>query len=267
MARALNAKVVLLHAFKVIYPSVDTIAFISAPQLKEISEINLRQEVKAVGASGDSNVSTLCIEGSASYTILHAAARVTASLIIVGLKNTRNPLESLFGSTTKTLMRQSLVPLIVVPEDAPFIIPKSIALASDVTTGTNEIVLQPLKHLAEEFKSKVYVVRVIREGLDEVLQMLTNYTSLNVIFKNVHHTFEYITGENVADGLNHFVEDCRVNMLTVIHHEHSFLDRLFIKSNSVNILNHSHVPLLILNEKQEDNIAVKEEEQLVLDIF
>jgi nucleotide-binding universal stress UspA family protein len=256
LAKAINAKVIFFNAFQVSYPLAENLLVVPAMEIQEATNERLKAALNLIPQAKGVDVEILCENGPATTTIISVAYERKVSLIVIGMKQNVPMLRKLFGSTATPLMRQTTIPLLIVPEKQQFELPKSIALANDIDASTNINIVRPLSKLAEKLQAKVYVVRVVKKGLDEVRERLEVQTILNKAFSNVHHAYEYLKDKdnNVAKAMHEFVLDCGINMLAVIPHEHSFIDRLFIKSNSKDMLNDIKVPLLILTEKTDTPI-------------
>jgi hypothetical protein len=173
------------------------------------------------------------------------------------MKEWGKELKKYFGTTVTQLYKTSTIPLIVVPADATFSAPETIALASDITADTDIHVLDPLKAIAKEFGSNIYVVRVIKKSMDEMEERTLATSKLNLFFAPIEHDYKFIKAENVAKALNVFVEQKAVKMVAVIPHEHDLLERIFSRSVTKDLVFKSKVPLLILPDR---NIAGKTEE-------
>ena len=119
-------------------------------------------EAEAIDPLRTVSLETECLNGPVNSSILAAALVNKASYIVVGMKERGKEMRKYFGSTVTDLCKISRVPLIVVPADAVFAIPKTIALATNITDETDVHILKPLQKIAITFNSKLYMVRVIR---------------------------------------------------------------------------------------------------------
>jgi nucleotide-binding universal stress UspA family protein len=253
LAKAISAKVILFNAFQVSYPLAENLLIVPAMEIQESNRARLQAELNLIPEAKGVEVEVVCENGPTTSTIISVAYERKVSLIVIGMKENVPMLRKLFGSTATPLMRQTNIPLLIIPEKQQFKLPKSIALANDIDADTNISIVRPLSKLCEQLQAKIYIVRVVKKGLDEVRERLEVQGILSKAFKNVHHAYEYLKDRdnNVAKAMHEFVLDCGIDILAVIPHEHSFIDRLFIKSNSKDMLNDITVPLLILPEKTD----------------
>jgi len=231
LAKFLQAKVVLLHVCEPIQPASDSVLVMSEEELKECNDKNLRGEVQGIENLEMVNVEYLVEEGLPSETIKWVAKKIKAKWVIVGMRGSGKSLFKIYGSTAVSLSRKPNVPLIVVPEGARFTPPKTIALASDIGDDTDVRIIDPLEEFGTKCNSTMYVVRVIKKGMDELIERLVRPTRIKWHCKELHPSFEFLNDEDVAHAMNVFVKEHNIDMVAMIAHEHNVFERIFIKSN------------------------------------
>ena len=62
-------------------------------------------------------------------------------------------------------------------------------------------------------------------------------------------TFEYPLDIDITHALNSFIEKHDADMLVMMPHRHEWLERIFRKSETKDMIFHTHVPVLILPER------------------
>jgi len=245
LARLMEAKVILLSVNEV-SKATELVHPVTPGELERLSYKKLLVEAERYDASKTVALSTEVRFGDIVESIIQAATDSNASFIVTGMKQGAFELRKILGSTVTNLIKLSPVPVFVVPATFAFAAPKSIALACDLDEETDLSILNPMKKLAQAFKAQVYMVRVIKNIMDEPISTEGMTKKLVTWFGEVDTTFEYTRAENVAKALTHFVDRKGVNLVTVIPHEHSFFEKLFTRSVTRDLLFKSHVPLLIL---------------------
>jgi nucleotide-binding universal stress UspA family protein len=253
LARGSGAKIVLFHAYQTVSATADMLSIVTEEEIRLGVEERLLSAVRSLPCHPSTIIRTLAVKGRPFEAICEAARELDAKYIIVGMKGNGQTVRRLFGSTAISLGGQSLVPVIVVPEEAWYTWPKVIALASDIDELTSEHVLDPLKELGYTFHSKLVVVRIIESGTNESIQQLLRPHRLKGYLKELKPTFEFITDDDVVNGLNQFVADKNVDMVVMVGQEHNFLERLFIRSDVNEMLFQSEVPVLVLPHKVLQN--------------
>jgi nucleotide-binding universal stress UspA family protein len=246
LAKSIHAKVVLFTAYQApaVYP--DGSVFISPDDNERMYFKKLLEEAEALDPLRTVALETECYNGPITDSILGVAEERNAAYIIVGMKGSGREMRKFFGSTVTYLCKKSFIPVIVVPEEAAFSIPKTIALASDINEDSDIHILKPFKKLALNFNSRVFIVKVIKKSMDQAAERLVRPERLKDFLSFVNYTFEYLEGDNVAKAMNTFVKQHAVDMVAVIPHEHTLIERLFTRSVTKDLVFHSHVPLLII---------------------
>jgi nucleotide-binding universal stress UspA family protein len=261
LARLLQAKVILIHVCQPMLSAADTVV-VTPEDLKKGCEDVLRKEVDQLKKNSPVDINCVVEEGIPSEVIIEAAAHFHAKWLIAGMKGHGKTVRKLFGSVALLLSRKTKAPLIVVPEEAVFTIPKTIALASDINYDTDIHLLDPLEELGIKFDSTMYVVRVIKKRMDETIERLLRPSRIKWHYKDLHPSFEFVSDKNLVHAINEFVKEHQVNIVAMIAKEHNLFERLFTKSDIKDMLLHAHVPVIILPAKA-DASATKELDESV----
>ena len=257
LARQLKAKVILFTAYQMPATFPESASYLTASEVEENMYKKLLDDAETIDPRRTVSLATQCRQGPVNISILEAAVENKVSFIIVGMKETGKEVRKYFGSTVTHLCKNSTLPLIVVPADAEFSIPKTIALASDITDKTDVHILNPLKKIAENFNSKLFIVRVIKKSMDEVVERFMRSERLNWFLTTLNPTYEFTKAENVAKAMNVFVAQHDVNMVAVIPHEHTLFERLFTRSVTKDLVFRTLVPLLILPFTKSESKSYK----------
>ncbi len=194
-------------------------------------------------------VECACREGLPVDEINLFAKENGVDMIVMGMEGTSYLSEKLIGNITTSLLKKACCPVLAIDKHVKFKNIKNIALASDYNETENELVLGPLKKIAEIFKSKVFVLNIVRE-----LETITTIgkavegIKINHVLESVNHSFHYSKSEDVVDGINDFVDEHKIDMVVMIPRAHSVLYNMFHESNSKKMAFHTNVPLLALHE-------------------
>jgi nucleotide-binding universal stress UspA family protein len=262
LAKRLGANVVLFNAYQAVISSADMAIVVTDAEARETSEMGLLKEKKSLAVAAGVTVTTLSHEGWACDAVLTAAKKVNAKWIIAGIKGNRITGRKLFGSAVTELSRHSNRPLILVPEEAKFAGIKNIAFASDLNDENDITFLDPLHEIGQKFEARLYVVRVIKKGMDEVVEMLMRPTLLKWHFKELKPTYEFELDNNVAHAMNKFVKQHNIDMIVMIKQDHTFLERIFTKSNTKEMVFEAKVPVIILPNKLDETYPVEKEKKV-----
>jgi len=118
MAKAMNAKVVLLHVvidlvhYSSSYLNMGPLQLDSIEGLKDAAQHFLDKSKKHLG---DENITTLIDEGDYAMAILNRAEDMNADVIVMGSQS-RKWLENIvMGSVTEKVLRHTTIPLFIIP--------------------------------------------------------------------------------------------------------------------------------------------------------
>lgn len=248
LAKALNAKIILFNAYKVPHAIPALNVGISRYDIMMQIDKKLMDEADFLDPKR-TLIEIMCDEGEAEDAIINIANEKKIDFIIAGMKGSGKNLKKIFGSTATSLTKNTNIPLILIPENAGYKNPETIVFASDSGVGTDLHAIGELTDLIQFFKSKLYVVTVLKNKEKEWFEVLHTPQTLRKVFEASDTTFEYPVDIDITNALNSFIEKHKADMLIMMPHRHEWLGRIFKKSETKDMIFHSHVPLLILPEK------------------
>ncbi len=245
LAKVFNAGIILVNAYQQI--PLPTVADVVAPsgELRSTMQEQLDNEAFFLSIGTNITVEAICAEGPATSVIIDIASKKKADIILLGMKISGKGMRKFFGSTVTSLTGKIKAPLLVIPEDVPYRDPLKIALADDLSPDADIRLLDTLRLIVQRFRSKFYIVRVmdIHAKSMEVSNMPAH---LKKMIATLDPVFEYPVDTDIIHGLKGFIATREVNMLVMIPHKHSLLERWFVKSHTKSMTFESFVPLLIL---------------------
>jgi nucleotide-binding universal stress UspA family protein len=261
LAKAFDARVVLFHAFQVPIAFTDGATMMTSHEMIDQVRTQLDAEATEIDPSNQLSIITVCKETKTLPGLLRTAKALSADLIIIGMKTKGHSRHQLFGSTASGLINEINIPFLVIPETAQYSIPRVITLASDIQEEmeTNIHLLYFLRQMAEKFESSILVVQVIKEKMSIAEESTrTSVHRLNHLLVNLDVKYEYSNNRNITDALMDFVKTNNSDILVMIPHKHDFFERIFVKSDTKDMLFHTQVPLLLLPEvpdtKQDNKV-------------
>ena len=249
LARPFNAKVVLYHAYLTETYIPDFVLLPTETNLQEQCEKLLQLELQLVDSIDRLNVEIKCEPGFPADKIIEAAKQYEASVIVAGMKKSGKTYRKVFGTTALTLSRKSPVPVLVIPEECSFVAIKNIAIASDLRIKNNPDFALPVIEFAERFNSAVYVLNIINEDGGSIIEETETVFDINWRLRKISPEYKFIKGGNVGVGISNFVSDSQVDILAMVAHPHSIIEKLLVKSNIKEMMFEGSVPILILPDK------------------
>ncbi|THU38259.1 universal stress protein [Niastella caeni] len=256
LARAFNARVVLFNAIEQAPVPVSEVPVLTLQEMGIRAEQQLKDEKQLLTTGNWLPIETVSRPGTAAQSILQAVKEANADIIIAGMKNTGTAIRRFFGSTVTALVNKLPVPLLIVPEGIPFIKISTIALAneSDVDPDSDPRLLDALREIGERFHSKLYLVRVAENQLREAYGVLNRPLKINKMVRTLDPVYECIEGKNIPEALNNFIEAYNINLLALLPHQHTLLERWFYSSVTRSMIFKSQIPLLIIPEQHKSSV-------------
>lgn len=254
LAKEINAKVVLLHVYHASIPPVEAPLLVpSSVELQKEKEKLLQKKADQLKKNTHVEISCITKMGMATEEILEEEKN--ANMIIMGMKKVGKLSEYILGSITTSVLGRTTIPVLVIPENVKFKIPRKIAFACDYDPATNYETLESLNELITAFKSKLFVINV--KNKQELVSVEEAGAGLRLEHQlsEVNHIYNYTENEDFVEGINKFVAEKKADMLAVIPHRHNFLERLFHKSISKTIAFQTDIPLIALPDNHKSVAA------------
>jgi len=249
LAKLLHTRLLLFHAYLLPTPISEVpYAMVTVDNLQKENEENIKKEAELLHQKFGLEVEWLVRIGIASDEIKALTKEREIGLIVMGMKGAGG-IDKIIGSTTTNVARKVQTPVLVIPHDADYTPIKHITYASDFTYKTSTDLFRPLTELAQAFKAKVYIVHVRQHhgGVSE--QELAGRNSSEIIFRHCDHEYVVIEEPTVNTAISKYLQQQASELLVMVAHKHTFLERVFSKNHTTAMAYETHIPLLILQDK------------------
>lgn len=255
LAKAFNAKVILFHAYQPMpVPNADPLMIVSMEDIAHDELRKLQEEYLSINNSGNIKIETMCEKGPVGDLTIATAETCGADIIVTGMKYGGRKLRQLFGSAVTNIAGKTTIPMLIVPEGVSYTCPKSIALASDISSESDIHILDALKEIEQRFHTRLYVVRVVQDKSQEVFEVMNRPYKLQKLAGILDAQYEYPEDKDIPHALNQFISGHHIDMLAMVPHKHSLVERWLVKSNTRSMIFKALVPLLILPDKRMPGI-------------
>lgn len=218
--------------------------------LKKDAEEAMSKEVaflkSAYPGMGD-NLKTLCRKGEITMVVGKAVAAEKADMIFMGTKGSADVANVLMGSSTRAVLKASVVPVLVVPDGAQFSGIKRVAFANDGKAVRKEDNLKFLEKLMRRFGSGILFFHVSDQE-DTSGKTPEVESQMSKAFGNIPMSWHTISDDSVGEGISAFCEKEGINLLVMLTRGEGFLHRLFHGSETRRMVMHTHFPLLVLQD-------------------
>ena len=186
--------------------------------------------------------------GFAVDEIIKLSESKDVNLIIMGTMGEHIALEKVFGTVSSDVSQNASCPVMLIPPDIKFNKIKDILFASDYTATEGQVLDNILK-FAKTFDSALHFVHV--NDRDDNLEVGPEELIFEKVFESKDPAtpmyFAEVKDFSVIDGLNKYIQNHEIDLLTVVTQKRSFWERLFHKSTTKRMVLNSEIPLLVLH--------------------
>lgn len=249
LAKVTGSKIIIFHAYDIpISERKVASPIITIEEIEEKIGMSCKVFIEKLHKeiSPDTEIEFCYKKGDAVEAINNMAIEKKADLIVMGIIGMSKLDELLIGSVASATMRTSTIPVLVIHAAARFHSIKNIvfALSTEEINGSEGLLL--LKEIANIFQSKILVLNIIDEDLPEN-ESKTTFVNLPAVFVNeLDYTVSFYKGENIVKGINKFSTENNADLIAMIPHKHSLLERLFIAGNTQSVAFQSNIPLIAI---------------------
>ena len=261
IASQLKASVILCNAFIVpaempqggtlVWPQFeyDEIVDSTNSELKK-----LKEDLKVNHANESFNPAINCVSevGTVTDALKEIAGKNNVELIVMGTHGSSKLESLLMGNHSRRMIDATKCPLLLVPSSATVKPIKKVAFATDLNEPERDLkgifaLIPLLKKLnAELLLTHIYngddPTYKFKQHIQELLVELSNKANYPNIF------YRIVNSDQAERGLDWLCDHGHVDVLAMVHHKHSFLDKILSGSHTQKMAEHISIPLLVVPE-------------------
>lgn len=253
-ALKLNAQFVLLNVCLLPYGVAARIED-AVQSVEAFYDENLQKLVRKIKQDErykDLTIKGKTVTGGIVNSILEAAEKYKADLIVMGTKGTSGIAKMFFGSNTAEVLREATTPVLVVPGAAAYKKFDKLIFAIDYREDDLDVLLE-LKALSDLFDINIETVHIApKDSLQEqilhrgMVQLIDD--KVPALFTDHHLLFH----KSFFKEMESFLNSHPNALLAMAHYKKPFLDALVGKSITEDMAYHAKMPLLIFNKKAKN---------------
>jgi nucleotide-binding universal stress UspA family protein len=179
----------------------------------------------------------LCNELNPDFLVMGLSGKNALTRLIVG----SNTIKTIYGLTC---------PVLVVPPKAEFIPIRKIGFACDYRQVEKTTPVSVIKKFANDFNAALHILNVdYHNNITDAEKANESYI-INELFRDVKAEFHSIEANEITEGINWFVDKSKIDWLVVIPKKHRLVEKIFKRSQTKELVYHTHVPILCIHEWQ-----------------
>lgn len=241
LASEIDATVFVLRAYNV-QPKAGTIINVDEILERE-SNLYLRSVIHSVNRKGK-DIKLISAKGNVIDSIDSVQNEIGIDLIVMGPKSNSIKEEVFLGSTTGSVVKQSNIAMLIVPEAYGFKPFNSVLTAFKTGIVNNETALDPLKFIKNKFNPVVNLLLV----------KTPSYTDEDLIIdtelENLKFSLTITENATTFQGVLEHFQSNHPDMLCVFRRKRGFFKKLWEKNTILKKEFYCNVPLLVLSGKQ-----------------
>lgn len=255
IAKATKAKIILLHVYQNPLMIRDLLLeeqLENAPQMEALKRLKkiTRFELVINDDTPDLEIKYEATEGLTVDEILFSALTHDVEMIVMGTQGASNLKEIIMGSNTANVIAKSTVPVLAVPQSAKYLGLNKIVFATDFHEVKNNSSLDSLLEITLLFDSEILIYSVLKNESDmPTAEQTSEYFNLDKLFERIPHSIHTEVSDDIPEAINTFSKSNYADLLVTIPQKHNFLELLFNKSITRNLVFHTQLPLLCLPDK------------------
>jgi nucleotide-binding universal stress UspA family protein len=255
LATAMGSSLMIVHIYQIpiSYSEVPLIT-ISLEEIKKASEerlAELKHNIETI-TSGKLVVYAESRLGDVGDEIQKLTKTLQPFAVVMGSRGVTGAGKFFLGSNSLSVINSTATPVIVVPPGGKFSPYKKIGLTTDFKDVVDKTPVVPVRALVNFFNAELHVLHVDYKQRNFNPGVPEQTLNLDMLLSGMHPTYDYIENKNVNEGINDFAEKNNIDLIITLPQKHSFLESLFEKSLTRELLHHTHIPVMcIRNMKPE----------------
>ncbi|MEO1052217.1 MAG: universal stress protein [Bacteroidota bacterium] len=247
---SMKAEIHILHAYHVPVPASPMTMSIENDQVdnyKKETEVKFEVLRRELPELNNREVNFIFDMAFAIDSIKTTVSQNNIDLIVMGTQGSGTFGNKLLGSTTYNTIDRVDCPVLAIPEDTTSLNFEKILLATDYKHLKDTKQFDMLKALSND-NSEVQLLHVSKEPSKLSIDKSTEAINLDNYFGDLNHSFHFMQDTDVEGGIQKYVEENDIDVLSIIPHEHNFFGRLFKESITRKVIQNIQIPTLALRK-------------------
>ena len=218
-------------------------AYIDMQESEFDTQINRLKSIAKEQGFEDVELKSSLEIGDLLITILGIVKKENISYIVMGTNGENSFGKKFFGSQTLSVIKNSPVPVLAVPDEVKYKDQLNFAYATTFNAKENEA-LDKMVSFSEDYEADLTMVHVLTKSLnDDALQQQKEWKEKYTKLKSA-----LIENDEVENGLLTYCEANQVDILGIVYRDLNPFQRLFTESYSRQLLTTAKFAILVLKE-------------------
>ena len=249
MATQYQLDLTLFHVVQLAAPAMANMIYVDTmTDLAKHAEERMAEKCKSLKAEYPNLNFNYKVETGLLLDSLEATCQELKPIaVVMGITGDGTGVDKIIGSNAILAMNSLTNPLIVVPKNGYFRAVNKLCFACDLKNVAASTPLLAIKAFAKLFNAEVHILNIDYHNRNYSPNTQNEIEVLNLMFDTIEHKFHFIENESVQDAINDFIDHNDMDLLIMLPKKHSFFESLFRRSQTKEMLYHSHIPILALH--------------------
>lgn len=249
LAKATGSELIVFHSWQMPMPAFETPVFPSAiEELEKTQQAAVQSESDRISSKWGIKAKFIQQMGLAADEMEAAAIKSGAGIIVLGMKHP-NVAGQILGSVATVHLRQTKLPVLIVPENSTYHRTKICLLATDLQTRNDWHELDALLELTKQFHTGIHILNVV--GEKDVIGEDSGRSGIRLEnrLKDIPHTWHFPVDGDIVQAVGTTADKVEADWIAVVPHRTSWFRDLFHSSVTKKLAFQSSRPLLVLPER------------------
>ncbi|MFN5183817.1 MAG: universal stress protein [Bacteroidota bacterium] len=250
LAYEMKSELFLLHAFHVPVPTMDTSMPIQSN--KEVQNFENKRIDRVIKSTLENfkykiKINGKAIEGLAGEIIPSWIKKHKPNLTIMGIHSVGALDEFLLGSTCESIIREDLVPVLIIPSNVKFKKINRITFSTDLKEINTSYITEKLKYYCNLFSASLHILHINEPNGLVFSEEKENLEKIKEEFSKVKIKISEPESKKITDIILNEGLKNNSRWIVLIHKNYGLLKEIFHKSIIKKMIFHSEIPILVLN--------------------
>jgi nucleotide-binding universal stress UspA family protein len=244
LAKKLDASVTLLFSYATPYDFAARVAEFTS-RMEEEAHYALEMMVKE-HQSEQLKIDFVIRQGTVSQTICDFTLKNDFDLIVMGTQGASGIKKHLIGSNTAHVVKDSHIPVLVVPANAELENIHQISIAVELKKE-DEAAIEKMMLLTGPFQLPYEIIHIESEyDFEKNLAFKGLGEYLKEKYPQREFTYSKLHSKEIQKGLEIYLNDNPLALLVTFSKHKSLFEYIFHTSQTVQLAYHTHVPMLVM---------------------
>jgi nucleotide-binding universal stress UspA family protein len=172
----------------------------------------------------------------------------SVDLIIMGITGRGKLEETLIGSNTISVARNTKVPVIIVPSNARYQPIEEVLLACDFKKVVETTPVAALEKILDATRAKLFVINIDHDNKSFTPETPFETAMLDTLLHKYNPEYHFVDSTDFTEAINRFATEKKIDLIVTLPRKHGFFENLFKRSHTKMLAFHSHVPLMVIHD-------------------